>query len=203
MIERPPHFVPVFEHWRKFDTLKVWEIASMMHGIEPRLFGDFIVSEEGEAQDLSDEIRQIHSAVMAGTLVAVSATCGSSIETTHIVVSSLILWLRSHGHGRLADKLDALQEERAAECSLGAPAQSQGISSQPMTRQRSQELQVLDALEKAGFQPKLLPKAAPGKKGVKAEIKQLLGERGEWAKPTVFPKTWERLRQSGQIADQL
>ncbi|MBC5783784.1 hypothetical protein H8N03_12580 [Ramlibacter sp. USB13] len=63
------------------------------------------------------------------------------------------------------------------------------------------ETAVLEKIRELGHDPLRLPKADPGRPGVKAHVKKALGDKGIWAKSTVFAKTWEELRASGQLQD--
>ena len=70
-----------------------------------------------------------------------------------------------------------------------------------MPAQRAQEEEVLNVLRTLGHDPMQLPQRTLGKPGVKAAVRNAIGRAGAWAGATVFDKTWERLRQSGQIAE--
>ena len=59
-----------------------------------------------------------------------------------------------------------------------------------------QEQQILHLLRAQGYEPTKLPKTAPGKKGVKLEIRDILKWQGKR-----FDKAWERVRKSGDKAD--
>lgn len=110
---------PIFDHWKKFDTLKVWEIASMMLGYEPRELTDIIVSsgdlldQHGVPLDYSDEERMLTSAVSAGLLTACPSTPNCPNGNTEIAVASLIPWLRAKGIDALADELSSPTQNRA------------------------------------------------------------------------------------------
>jgi hypothetical protein len=211
---------PNYKDWRLLSSLSISEISALMHDIDPRALGDVTVRDPhnptcpyGVPLDTSWEERVLISALAIGDLVSVPTGVQTPIRSTHILVSSLIPWLHEHGHGPLAKRLAPLQVLAATSPSAvpaqavsgPAPVRPPVISSQPVVRlsaARAQEQQILDALKAAGHQPKLLPKAPPGKAGVKAQIRAALGTRGEWGKTTVFDKAWERLRSSGEITDQ-
>ena len=56
-------------------------------------------------------------------------------------------------------------------------------------------------LRSKGHDPVKLPVAKSGQSGVKAQIRNALGSTGIWSGGTVFEKAWQRLRQTGAIAD--
>jgi hypothetical protein len=63
------------------------------------------------------------------------------------------------------------------------------------------EMAILDAIHKLGHEPLRLPKAKAGRAGIKAEVRKALGNKGMWAKSTVFDGNWEDLRSSRRIQD--
>jgi hypothetical protein len=72
----------------------------------------------------------------------------------------------------------------------------------PKQRQAAQEEAVINMLKAKKYDPTKLPKNPPGKSGVKAEIRAAVScNEGLFAGSTVFDKTWERLRASGEIQD--
>ena len=79
------------------------------------------------------------------------------------------------------------------------PSAAQGT--QPMQRWTFQEQEILRVLRELRFDPRALPKPAPGKPGPKAAARTTLGTLGVWSGERVFDKAWERLRVSGGIAD--
>ena len=113
------YFAPDFEYWRQFATLKVWEIAYLMIGVDPRLAGSYVepdpedpTGQGGVAPDISDEERRLTSAIDAGSL----KSTGSAVESAalrEVVVKSLIPWLMNNGHVRLAEELRGEKTTRA------------------------------------------------------------------------------------------
>lgn len=76
-----------------------------------------------------------------------------------------------------------------------------GVTHQrPVPMQRQQEMAILSELLGRGYSPSCLPKNAPGRAGVKSEIRIAMANRPGWV-GTVFDKAWERLRRGGEIAD--
>ena len=95
-----------FAHWRKFATLKIWEIAAMLYGVDPRELTD-ITDKHGDPLDLSHETRILISAVHAGQLESRSPGSAEATNNTELLVSDLIDWLRVREHGALANGLES------------------------------------------------------------------------------------------------
>jgi len=65
-----------------------------------------------------------------------------------------------------------------------------------------QDAEILRAIERAGYDPKRLPKNEPGKPGVKKVVRDVLKKQPPFKDSVkVFDHAWDRLRQSGDIAD--
>jgi len=76
-------------------------------------------------------------------------------------------------------------------------------SMSPRSKQRKQENVILAHLRQEGWNPGALPKNRSGKPGVKMAVRlALLQHRALFRSLKTFNLAWERLRQSGQIADQ-
>ncbi|MGE0801582.1 MAG: hypothetical protein AB7G13_22355 [Lautropia sp.] len=72
----------------------------------------------------------------------------------------------------------------------------------PKQRWPAQEDVVLGLVRELGFDPERLPKALPGKGGVKAQVRDLAKDRHrQLFEGRVFEKAWDRLRKDGRIAD--
>lgn len=67
---------------------------------------------------------------------------------------------------------------------------------------QAQDETILSILRSKGYNPLALPPYKPGKAGVKAEIRKVLGNKGMWVGKTVFNKAWERLKANDDIAYQ-
>ena len=63
-------------------------------------------------------------------------------------------------------------------------------------RQRSQETEILRVIRELKYDPKALPRMAPGKPWVKSQARTRLKYSS-----TVFDKAWERLRSQGEIRE--
>lgn len=72
---------------------------------------------------------------------------------------------------------------------------------QKPSKLRDQEEAILAEIVKLGYDPKRFPKNDPGKPGVKTQIRNCLIKTELFKGPTIFKKTWERLRHLGEIAD--
>ena len=93
-----------FEYWRKFAVLEAWQLAALMHGVDPGAMGDVVVrdpndpkSPRGIALDLDDHIRMLHAAVLAREISAVAAGTNPLDGHTRIKVASMGDWLTRHG----------------------------------------------------------------------------------------------------------
>lgn len=75
-----------------------------------------------------------------------------------------------------------------------------GIDGKPTekikSRQKQQEERILDAINELGYDPGKLPARNQGASGVKKEVRGKVD-----FSDAVFKKAWERLRESGQIAE--
>ena len=71
----------------------------------------------------------------------------------------------------------------------------------PLQRSAAQDLAVLSAICDAGYSPLALPVNTPGKPGVKSVIRKALDGNNLFTTAKIFDKTWERLRERGDIAD--
>ncbi|KWK91028.1 hypothetical protein WM22_20535 [Burkholderia ubonensis] len=66
----------------------------------------------------------------------------------------------------------------------------------PLKQQAHQEAEILRVIRELNHDPKKLPKQKPGKPGVKAAVREKLNFSKK-----VFDKAWDRLRASGDVAD--
>lgn len=102
---------PDFEYWRNLRTMKIWQIAVLMHDFDPRALADVTVAStdlsnhHGEALDYDDEVLRLASAVLAKEMNCCTPINFRPDGNSEIVVTELVPWLRKNGHGELADKL--------------------------------------------------------------------------------------------------
>jgi hypothetical protein len=82
-----------------------------------------------------------------------------------------------------------------------APEADEAGRIEPVPRWQAQAQTILNKLRALGYSPRALPKSEAWTKGVKAEVRAAIGSKGMWHSPNVFDKAWERLRESGDIAD--
>lgn len=169
-----------------------------MRDQEPRSLGDQVINKQGDVLELADEKRMLLSAVMTGALTDCSGNTGSVLnENTHITVESLLDWLRSkNGYADLVRQLSKPIRPIAQKVATGA---GKTLASQippqtiPVSRHTAQDAQILAQLQMRNIDPRNLPPNEAGKPGIKAEIKDALGNKGVWAGSTVFKKAWDRL----------
>ncbi|RIX47588.1 MAG: hypothetical protein D3M94_07930 [Rhodocyclales bacterium GT-UBC] len=69
----------------------------------------------------------------------------------------------------------------------------------PLQRQRFQEQEIIRALNELDYNPQSIPKWKAGERGVKSAIREFLKDH-KWS-DKVFDKAWQRLRDSGEIAE--
>ncbi len=69
----------------------------------------------------------------------------------------------------------------------------------PLQRQQAQESAVLAQIKALGHDPQHLPKNQPGKRGVKADVRDALGDNPMLKDGTKFDKCWERLTGFGDL----
>ena len=70
------------------------------------------------------------------------------------------------------------------------------VAGAPVPRQRFQESEILRVISELGYSAKALPKAPPGKRGPKSEVRARLNMSAG-----VFDLAWERLRSQDEIQD--
>jgi hypothetical protein len=122
---------PNFADWRELPSIKIWEIAALMQGFDPRALDEVAVrdpeyptSPNGIPPDLSWEIRRLTSAVKAGGLVTAPIGVFAPDDETEIEKTSLVDWLRTQGYVDLADELDTsslVNEPPAATSPVAVP----------------------------------------------------------------------------------
>lgn len=195
------YYRPQFEWWRKLSTIRIWEIAFLMHDFEPRL-ADHIMQRDPENPDdphgipldTSDEVRMLVSAMHAKKLDVVG-NAPERDSQSEITVASLIRWLPSVGHEHLAENLQA---------GTSAPHPGSGeeigtAEQRPLQRTLWRQTAILTKIREASFDPKALPKNLPGKPGVRAQVRNGLSKQ-DWPGKT-FDRTWQALRDAKEIVD--
>lgn len=105
---------PNFRYWSNLPTIKIWEAAVLMCGIDPRAIGDATMSSVDDPTGLmgvplkfDDELRMLTAAISTGQL---TLTLGHPIpvnEQTEVVLDTLIGWLSgSQDYADLSCRLD-------------------------------------------------------------------------------------------------
>ena len=94
------------------------------------------------------------------------------------------------------------ERERALEL-LGQREPAKAAPLRPAQALAAQEEAILAQLSELNVQPLALPKTAPGRAGVKAQVRTAIGKTSLFQSKVVFNKAWQRLRNSGTIADVL
>lgn len=97
---------------------------------------------------------------------------------------------------------EAVPSTSAADASSATPAiLDDVIPLVPVPRSAAQNAAIVAALRERGYDPKALPVVAPGRAGVKAEIKKILVDSALFKSKKIFDKAWERLRAFNDICD--
>lgn len=99
----------------------------------------------------------------------------------------------------MADLLVPMLSIKALEASS---AQGQEAPARQVPKSKLQDQAILDALCRLGYAPRALPPKRPGAEWVKAEARRELAGRTDLFTTKTFDATWERLRKSGDIAEQ-
>jgi hypothetical protein len=89
-----------------------------------------------------------------------------------------------------------------AQLSNGTQENEVSAEQRPIQRAAAQNAAILEAIKTKGYEAESLPKNKPGKSGVKAAIRTAVATNSLF-QGRVFDKTWERLRSSGEIADEI
>lgn len=82
-----------------------------------------------------------------------------------------------------------------------APSSLELAKTKPRTRMNDQEDAILEEILGQGFDPMALPPSPSGRPGVKAAVRESLGESPLFKGAKVFDKAWERLRNQRRIVD--
>lgn len=88
------------------------------------------------------------------------------------------------------------------EAVLIPPPAAPDDGTRPVQRQHAQEQAIMRLIREAGHDPLQLPMNEPGKPGIKSHVKKLAVRDSLFTGANVFGKAWDRLRSSGEIADQ-
>jgi hypothetical protein len=192
---------PNYDYWRTHPTLKVWFIAAMMQGVDPRALAG-VTDGNGDALDLSEDIRLLVSASLVGEITAYPATGQLPNRETEVSTIGLPAWLRGRGYSTVADALTPTVQSPASVNGSSTPHATtpQIAAPTPVPRFAAQEAAIIAALHGLGHDPLQLPRNAPGKAGVKAQVRDQLDSTGIWTGRTVFAKAWERMRSHGAIS---
>ena len=126
---------PNFDDWRRLSTIKVWEIAALIHGFDPRAAGDVAVqdpddpdSRYGVPPDTSWEERVVISAAETGVLMSAPIDVTAPDIHTKISMASLMPWLQAQGYDDLAAKLSTTMTANNMHGSLSTVPQLPNMS---------------------------------------------------------------------------
>lgn len=98
---------PNFEDWRQRDALKIWQLAALMNGVDPRAWaiGD-VAGRDGDALDLDDAQDQVIAGVHADAIQRSRLEEMPLSRDSFVKMPSVIDWLRQHRYEELANNLD-------------------------------------------------------------------------------------------------
>lgn len=156
----------------------------------------------------ADEHRKLlRQALMDGTIQARMAGTNVPSGPTSVALDRLVL--TREGFAKFAGLL-AIQVVNEPTPVLDVP-QSAAVTNddpkapdtnpKPIARFAAQEKAILAEIRARGLNPRALPKWKYGEPGIKTEIAAALKGSSLFVGPRIFPKAWERLRDSGEIAD--
>ncbi|WP_232341786.1 hypothetical protein [Burkholderia pseudomallei] len=207
-LERKPPRPPRWDDWRLMPELEVWQAVALSLDIEPdevRFNRDAWMGAEFPFDEGDDFTRRLR------------ITLANLSDRTRFPTPGAINIGVPHRNGvRLGEferfaveiaRWEVPDEFRAlAGSTHAAVAQATAMSSQleptkaaarrPLKQQAHQEAEILRVIRELNHDPKKLPKQKPGKPGVKAAVREKL----TFSKK-VFDKAWDRLRASGDVAD--
>lgn len=112
-----------------------------------------------------------------------------------ITLNSLDEWSRKHYQIPILKIPSSIDDERATVENITASTKL------ARTKLLDQEKAILDAITALACDPLRVPKNVPGHSGIKAKVKERLSSDPLFAGKTVFAKTWQRLREQGDIKD--
>lgn len=194
---------PDFAFWRKRPTLKIWCVAVMMQGVDPYCMSD-VTDKNGDALDLSEEMQLLISASLVGEITAYPTPGHLPDNETEVATASLDNCLRSRGYADLADALAAEHpkpQTTVTSHTVHIALNSESSAIKPVSRSKAQENAILATLQELGHDPLQLPKNAPGKSGVKAQVANKVDKKLFPPSSTIFEKAWGRMRSEGVLAN--
>jgi small-conductance mechanosensitive channel len=121
----------------------------------------------------------------------------SNTAYTYITLSSFDDWAKQYGRTVLTE----LQKTTGTTLSAKQPQPDALAKPQPRMKMREQEDAILDAIKELGFDPTAFPPKAPGKRGVKSEVRDRLADLPLFENRSAFKNAWDRLRESNSIVD--
>lgn len=140
----------------------------------------------------------IHDEINKGECSALRVdTKLSNTAYTYITLSSFDDWAKQYGRTVLAE----LQKITGTTLSAKQPQPDTLAKPQPRMKMREQEDAILDAIKELGFDPTAFPPKAPGKRGVKSEVRDRLADLTLFENRSAFKNAWDRLRDSNSIVD--
>ena len=197
---------PKWQFWLHMREVKLWEACLLSLNIDPKrirpsrsgwLAGgpvfdvDSFRSREMH-DDYNDRLRLLRSNLSSTSFTPGTLDMGNP-NLHGVKLSEFAAWCAKVECDDIPAELSAIAKPPESPKPMLATNSQQA---RPPQQQVFQEQEILRVIDELGYAQKALPKNAPGKAGVKAEVrKQLSFTVG------VFNGAWERLRAQKEIAD--
>ena len=185
----------------KLDGLESDLAEARADNIPPQIIAEnqaAIQAHDAVAEQAKAYLCAIHDEINKGECSALRVdTKFSNTAYTYITLSSFDHWAKQYGRTVLAE----LQKTTGTTLSAKQPQPDALAKPQPRMKMREQEDAILDAIKELGFDPTAFPPKAPGKRGVKSEVRNRLADLTIFENRSAFKNAWDRLRDSNSIVD--
>ena len=173
--------------WLSFGAWSVDEACRLLAGIPIRPIAR--VSDLEDRAHLTRKSNYRRLLLVAGTYkkLADGATPAEWID-----------WFNTSGVAKQVSNAPRIAEPLSAPDKAAPPAPVVTMPAAPLPRQRHQENEILRVIAELGYSASALPKAPPGKKGPKHEVRAKIGKEMSVG---IFDLAWERLRSREDIQD--
>jgi hypothetical protein len=183
-----------WRYWvEQMPVLNAAQASRLLAGLDPDLFADL-----GARPNRNDPSKLCKQAMAIERLaIAEGFDTGSP--------SAWLEWATKRGfsvHDGFKLAVEAMPVVPASQAASHAAAcQPASADPKPKPRHRAQEEAILARIKEAGLNPMALPSVRKGTPGPKAQIRTALMNHELFRGETIFDKAWDRLRGSGEVAD--
>ena len=185
----------------KLDGLESDLAEARADNIPPQIIAEnqaAIQAHDAVAEQAKAYLCAIHDEINKGECSALRVdTKLSNTAYTYITLSSFDHWAKQYGRTVLAE----LQKNPGTTPSAKQPQPDALAKPRPRMKMGDQEEAILNAIKELGFDPTAFPLKAPGKRGVKAAVRDRLAGLAIFEKRSAFKNAWDRLRASNSIVD--